>query len=350
MNLPVSSVKAIVPLSLQPWQCVKLAIFKICAASICNKISFFKDRGMKILIAGASGFIGRQLVDGLEKNHEITVLGRNASVLETCFPEGKTICTWDSLASLNATEYDAVINLCGFNIGASRWTSKVKQALIDSRVKTSTTLVDWAIKQEAKPHFYCANAIGIYGLQENGCPHALDENSPINFTNPPDFLSEIGIRWQNAMQPACDQGIDVTITRFGVALKKGEGMLKKLALSFNFGLGAIIGDGQQVLSWVHIEDIVAAYSFLLANPKLTGAINITAPIPVSQAEFAHTLAASMHRPLFMKIPGFVITALFGEMGECLLLKGQRVIPKRLSDAGYQFLYPDIKSALDHEFN
>ncbi|CDZ77003.1 Epimerase family protein [Legionella massiliensis] len=305
---------------------------------------------MKILIAGASGLIGHHLVQALRTNHDITVLGRDAALLEKTFPQGSKICTWDSLENLDAKTYDAVINLCGHNIGASRWNSKIKTELIKSRVKTSTKLIDWASKQGAKPHFYCANAIGIYGMQQNGDPQAFDEDSPINFANPPDFLSEIGVRWQQAMQPAIDQGMPVTITRFGVALKKGEGMLKKLSPSFYFGLGAVIGDGKQILSWVHIEDIVAAYSFLLANPKLEGAFNLCAPLPVSQAQFAHSLAKAMHRPLFMKMPAFVVSKLFGEMGECLLLKGQRVVPKRLVDAGFQFRYPDIASALEHEYH
>jgi uncharacterized protein (TIGR01777 family) len=304
---------------------------------------------MNILIAGASGFIGRNLVKALQNNHNLTVLGRNAADLEKAFPKEVKICNWDSLANLDAKTYDAVINLCGHNIGASRWNAEVKRKLIDSRVNTSKDLIDWAIKQGAKPHFYCANAIGIYGLQENGDPQAFDENSTINFNNPPDFLAEIAVRWQRAMQPALDQGMDVTITRFGVALQKGEGMLKKLSPSFYLGLGAVVGDGKQVLSWVHVDDIVGAYLFLLERPKLTGAFNLTSPNPLSQAQFAKTLAKAMHRPLFLKIPGFVISSIFGEMGECLLLKGQRVMPKRLGEEGYQFLYPDLAAALTHEF-
>ncbi|MBA2651929.1 MAG: TIGR01777 family protein [Tatlockia sp.] len=304
---------------------------------------------MKILIAGASGFIGQNLVKSLQGRYKITVLGRDAERLENSFSQPIEICTWDSLASLDAKPFDAVINLCGHNIGASKWNPEVKKQLIDSRVNTSTSLINWAIQQEAKPHFYCANAIGIYGLQENGDPKALDEDTAIQQTTPADFLAEIGVLWQNAMQPAINNGMAVTITRFGVVLKKGEGMLKKLSPSFYFGMGAIIGDGQQILSWIHIDDLVAAYKFLLERPELTGDFNLTAPFPVSQAEFAQTLAQAMHRPLFLKIPAFVIRKAFGEMGECLLLKGQRVIPKRLIDERFKFLYPEITLALRHEF-
>lgn len=304
---------------------------------------------MKLLIAGASGFIGKALVKALEINHEITVLGRDHQRLEKLFSKPVSLCTWESLANLDAKRFDGIINLCGYNISDSRWTAKVKQLIIDSRVETSRKLIDWAKSQEAKPHFYCANAVGIYGMQENGDPHAFDEDTPIDFSHPRDFLSQIGVAWQEALQPALDYGMKVTTTRFGVVLQRGEGMLKKLAPSFKLGLGSILADGKQVISWIAINDLIAAFLFLLARPELTGAFNLTAPTPVDQAHFAKSLAQAMHRPLLLKTPGFVIRSLFGEMGECLILRGQRVIPKRLLEEGYQFLYPTLTDALEHEF-
>ena len=304
---------------------------------------------MNILIAGASGFIGKALVDALKKHNKITVLGRNETILRQLFPINTTYCTWDTLFQLDAHNYDAVINLCGYNIAARRWTDTAKKQLIDSRVTTSEILTNWMMHHKAKPHFLCANAVGIYGLQENGDETTLDENTVIDTSNPKDFLSEIGIKWQAALQPAIDYGIPVTTTRFGVVLKKSDGMLKKLYPSFYLGLGSIIGDGAQMLSWIHIDDLVSAVSFLLNKPELSGPFNVTSPQPVSQAQFARALAKTMHRPLFFKIPSFLIRLLFGEMGECLLLKGQRVIPKRLLDIGFQFRYPSIKDAFRHEF-
>ncbi|ARG98053.1 TIGR01777 family oxidoreductase [Legionella micdadei] len=304
---------------------------------------------MNILIAGASGFIGHNLINALRLKHTITALGRNEDKLKKCFPKKIKVCTWEKLADLDPHSFDAVINLSGYNISGSRWSEKVKQKIINSRVSTTTDLINWAMNQKAKPHFYCANAVGIYGMQNNDDPKAFDETSLINFNQPHDILSEICIRWQNALQPAIDYGIPVTITRFGVVLKKGEGMLKKLFPSFYMGLGATLGDGKQIISWVHIDDVIGAYLFLLDNPQLTGSFNITAPIPVSQAQFARTLAKAMHRPLFLTIPPVVVKTLFGEMGECLLLKGQRVVPKRLVDSGYQFHYPELTTALAHEF-
>jgi len=305
---------------------------------------------MKILIAGASGFIGRALVETFQKQHTLYIIGRDAQALKKVFPGLEKTLEWNELDSLNPSDFDAIINLCGHNISASRWNPLVKQQIIDSRVQTSTTLINWLIKGNAKPHFYCANAIGIYGMQDNNDPSAFDEDSVIDYAHPRDFLTEIGTKWETALQPAIDAGIPVTTTRFGVVLKKGEGMLSKLTLAFNLGLGSVMGDGKQILSWVHIDDVVAAFSFLLANPQLTGNYNVTSPNPVSQAEFARALATAMHRPLILKTPAFVIKTMFGEMGECLILKGQRVVPKRLLAEGFQFKFKRIEEALDKEFS
>ena len=304
---------------------------------------------MNILIAGASGFIGHELVHALCDEHQITALGRNKSILTREFPKNIACCSWEELPNLDANQFDAVINLCGLNIAASRWNDKIKKQLIDSRVSTCDILTRWMIKYHAKPHFICANAVGIYGLQANNDKRTFDENSSIDFDHPHDFLSEIGIRWQMALQPAIDYGIPVTTTRFGVVLKKGQGMLKKLFLSFYCGLGSIIGDGSQCISWVHIDDIIGGIRFLLESSTLTGNFNLTSPYPVSQAQFAQTLAKCLHRPLLFKMPAFLIRVLFGEMGDCLLLKGQRVIPKRIIEAGYVFQYPKLAQALQHEY-
>lgn len=304
---------------------------------------------MNVLIAGASGFIGQKLVTVLNSDHSVTVLGRDMANLQRHFLKPVNIVTWDMLSDLDPGAYDAVINLCGYNIAASRWSEAVKNQIIDSRVKTTTTLVDWAIKRHAKPHFICANAVGIYGMQNNADNEELDEDTPIDFDHPRDFLSEIGVRWQKALQPAIDYGMNVTTTRFGVVLGKNGGVLKKLTPSFYMGCGSILGDGKQVMSWVHIDDVVGALKFLLNKPELTGAFNVTSPNPVSQAEFARAFATTVHRPLILKLPAFIIRMMFGEMGECLLLKGQRVMPNRLIESGYEFRYPELMVALRHEY-
>ncbi len=304
---------------------------------------------MNILIAGASGFIGKSLIKRLQQGHQITVLGRDKQTLVDAFADSVKVCTWHELDTLNPHDYAVVINLSGHNIAAARWTDAVKQQIIESRVHSSQTLSQWIMGQRAKPRFFCANAVGIYGLQDNGDLGAFDEDTVIDMAHPRDEMSNIGIRWQAALQPLMDYGVSVTTLRFGVVLKKQDGMLKKLFLSYYFGLGSVIGDGTQMISWIHMDDLVNAIQFILERPELSGAFNLTSPQPVSQAQFARTLAQAMHRPLFLNMPAMVIRWLFGEMGECLLLKGQRVLPKRLLDAGYVFQYPDLHSALNREF-
>lgn len=311
---------------------------------------------MEILIAGASGFIGSALVKKLQIKHSLTLVGRNLNKLKQQFSShaenSYVLKTWEELSSLNALNYDVIINLSGYNISASRWNEKTKNKIIDSRVNTTKTLVNWIIDQKANPHFICANAVGIYGLQKNNDLNSLDEDSLIDFNNPKDFVSEVGIAWQNALNQALDYGMKVTSLRFGVVLKRAEGMLKKLTPSFYFGLGSVIGDGSQVISWIHIEDLVAIVEFILKNSdleNLTGAVNVTSSYPVTQRQFAKTLASIMKRPMFLKMPGFLINLLFGEMGRELLLHGQRVVPMKLLKAGYKFKYPKLRDALKREF-
>ncbi len=301
---------------------------------------------MNILIAGASGLIGQELINGMHKEHQFTALGRHKDSLRQVFHNGTISVSWDELDNLDASQFDAVINLCGQNI-ASRWSPKVKKEIIRSRAQTTEILVQWILKQNAKPHIYCANAVGIYGLQDNGDPTVLDEDTEIDFSHPKDFFSEIGIRWQQALKEAEDAGLGVTSTRFGVVLKKGKGFLGKLYPSFICGLGSVIGDGRQILSWVDSRDLVNAYRFLLAHPDFTGPVNITSPHPCTQKEFAKAFARSLHRPLLLTTPAFVVHLLFGEMGEYLITHGQRVMPKRLLEAGFKFQWPDLKMALEH---
>lgn len=305
---------------------------------------------MNILIAGASGFIGTELVKALQDSHSITVVGRSIATLEKTFVSNIKKATWQDLDKLDLKQFDAVINLSGSNIGDARWSPKVKAELINSRVATNTALIQALIKQNAQPRYLCANAVGIYGVQTNGDRNAFDEHSKIDFSKPKDFLSEIGIAWQQALTPAIDNGMSVTSLRFGVVLKRRKGMLKKLELPFYLGLGSTLGDGEQVLSWIDSEDLVAAILFILQHPEITGPINLTSPHPVSQKEFAQTFAKVLHRPLILKTPASIIKLMFGEMGEFLLLKGQRVLPKRLQESGFEFKYPSLPQSLIKEYS
>ncbi|STX50359.1 nucleoside-diphosphate sugar epimerase [Legionella busanensis] len=299
---------------------------------------------MNILIAGGTGFIGRELINALKHKYTITVLGRNQAKLKATFPDLPHL-TWADLPEHSAQSYDSVINLSGYNIAASRWSPKVKQEIISSRVDTTTDLINWIINTQAKPRFFVANAVGIYGAEAHHDETGFDEDTVIDRQHPKDFLSEIGIKWEQALQPALDYGLESVITRFGVVLKRGEGILKKLEFSFKLGLGSVIGEGQQIMSWVHINDVIAAFLFLFDHSNLKGTFNVTSPNPITQKEFAQALAKSMHRPLMLKMPAPIVKLLFGEMGDYLLLRGQRVLPKRLLEAGFKFNHPYIDEAL-----
>lgn len=301
---------------------------------------------MNILIAGASGFIGAELVARLSKSHQVTVLGRDQKRLERQFPQIQAL-TWDTMENADATAFDLVINLSGSNIGAKRWSPAIKDELIQSRTQTNERLIDWICRQNSKPRYFSASAVGIYGAQAQS-PSAQNEATPIP-KDSNDFLQQIGIAWEQSLQKAVDAGIPVTMLRFGVVLKKGQGMLKKIELPYQLGLGSVLATGEQYLSWIHYEDLVEAVEFLIEHPNITGPINITAPQPLPQKEFAAIFAKVLHRPMFLKTPAWFINTVFGEMGDMLLLKGQRIEPQRLLEAGFKFKCPDLGTALIQEY-
>lgn len=302
---------------------------------------------MNILIAGASGFIGTILAKHLSQNHKITVLGRNLEKLGAIFSNNIHQLTWSNLKSHDPKPYDLIINLSGSSIGAQRWNSRIKRELIESRTKTNQQLIDWLIHHHAQPRFFCANAIGIYGAHSTNI-NSFDEESPLPQSSD-DFLQYIGLAWEQSLKNAIDAGIPVTTLRFGVVLKQGEGMLKKLELPFRLGLGSVLGSGRQALSWIYYKDLINALDFLIKHQDITGPVNITSPNPVTQQAFAQLLANALKRPLFLKTPQLIVKILFGEMGDYLLLKGQSVLPRRLNELGFEFTYPKIELVLSEEF-
>lgn len=308
---------------------------------------------MKIIISGATGFVGRNLVPALLQNqHEVTVIGRDSKKAKRVFQKDVTCLSWEQLDSISPNTYHAVINLAGENIAERRWSDATKKSIKDSRVNTTKKLVKWLQKTDTnKPHLYNASAIGIYGLQDSGesLPPKLSESVPIDFEKPKDFLSEIGVEWESATNEIAAAGLPVTLMRFAVVLKRGEGMLKKLELPFSLGLGSILGNGHQAVTWIDIDDLVNAILFLLKHPDITGPVNLCAPQAVSQKSFAKSLANTLHRPVFLRMPSAIVNLLFGQMGKELLLGGQNIYPERLLKLGFQFLYPDLDSALQHEW-
>ena len=294
---------------------------------------------MKILIGGSHGLVGTALIKSLEAaNHEVFRLVRHA-------PTSKTEVEWSpdrySIALARIEGFDAVVNLAGESIAEGRWTDEKKQRIRESRIKGTKLLGDALANLAIPPQaFICASAIGYYG---NRGEELLTEAS----AKGDDFLSVVCAEWEQATALANEKGIRVVNARFGVILDTNGGALKKMLPPFRMGVGGKIGSGKQWMSWIALDDVVGALNFALTNDSLRGPVNFVAPNPVTNAEFTKTLGKVLSRPTLFPIPAFAVKLLFGEMGEALLLGGQRVAPERLVLGGYQFQYPELRSVLQH---
>lgn len=300
---------------------------------------------MKILLAGASGLVGRALIERFGSKHQWFLLGRNQEKLKQKFPDNVCL-SYRQLQNFNEP-IDAVIHLSGQNIADFVWTKTYRQKLIDSRVNTALQLCQWINRQNQAVKVLAANAIGYYGCYPQDFLHFTEESaiSP----NPECFSQTITHLWQDAWKQLKDPK-QLIIMRFGVVLQKNQGMLKRLTPSFKLGFGSILGDGQQMISWIDIDDLSRAIIFLLEKKDEHGVFNLVAPNPISQSNFAKILAKTLKRPLFLHLPKCLIKMLMGQMGQELLLSGQTVLPQRLSALGFKFKYPELSQSLAKEFD
>lgn len=292
-----------------------------------------------ILLTGGSGFIGQQLVPTLlSAGHTITVFTRNPKKTSAVFQQQVT--TIDNLEGLSADDhFDAVINLAGEGIGDRRWTDSVKQQLRDSRLLTTASLVEYFQRANQKPAvFISGSAIGVYGLHGD---EKLDEQA----TGDDSFSSKLCRDWEAQAAEAEALGIRCCYLRTGVVLGKNGGALSKMLPPFKMALGGPMGSGQQWMSWVHMDDLVNAIVYALETPSINGPINGTAPNPVTNKAFSKALGAALNRPAIIPMPAFVLKLMMGEMAEELLLSGQRVVPAKLTQSGFEFKYPQLDDAL-----
>ena len=292
---------------------------------------------MNILITGGTGFIGGALVESLaQQGAQITVFTRDASHFDT--DTISYITDLDSIA--DDARYDVFINLAGESLATGRWTDERKQELVSSRVDTTLALVELARRLQHKPATVLSgSAIGYYGPQGDA---ELDEVAAANVQG---FAQDLCVRWETAASGFSEMGIRLCLLRLGVVLARDGGAMKELAKSLDFGLGTWLGNGRQWLSWIHRDDVIAAMTFLLAQPELAGVFNLTAPEPVSNREFCDELCGRRGAFLKLPVPGLVMTLALGEMAGELLLSGQRVVPMRLQSAGFEFRYPNLREAL-----
>lgn len=308
---------------------------------------------MKIIIGGGTGLVGQALVPELTKlGYELYVLGRDKDKIKHLFKDKVHASTWDELPALNPDTFDIIINLTGENIAAHRWSSKVKNKLLSSRIEATQKFVHWAAKAKSKkPHLYNASAIGIYGLQHKvpSQQEAFTEQSVDAQAMENSFSSQLVNQWEQTALQGNETNIPVTLMRFGVVLKRGDGMLKKLELPAQYGMSAVVGSGEQPIAWIDHQDLVQGICFLLAHPEIVGPVNLVAPELTSQKYFNQTMAQVLNKPTFLRLPSWFVHCAFGQMGDELLLSGQAVVPQRLLESEFQFQYPTLLSALAHEY-
>ncbi|PJF40376.1 MAG: TIGR01777 family protein [Phototrophicales bacterium] len=299
---------------------------------------------MRIIITGGTGLIGTALATHLVKaGHEVYSLSRKPSAHTA--PSGVKLHKWDAKTgegwSELITEDTAIVNLAGAGIADKRWSDERKAEIINSRINAANAIIDAVQRAGIKPKVVIqASAVGYYGSDVGDT--VLTEDSPAGH----DFLADVCVQWENAIQPIIEQGVRVAIIRTGVVLSMYGGAFPRQILPFRLFVGGSIGNGEQYYPWIHIDDEVAAITFLLENENASGPYNLTAPHPVTNQEFTHVLGRVMKRPAVFPVPAMVFKILFGEMS-VVLLKGQNAHPARLKEAGFTFAHPEPTEAVDH---
>ena len=298
-------------------------------------------RMARVLVSGSSGPIGKALLPTLRANGaHITRLVRDNA--PPTYSDEQTI-QWHPEQPLSPdvlSGFDAVIHLAGETI-VGRWTESKKTKIRDSRIIGTRNLAQSLAQAKDRPQiFLCSSAIGYYG---NRGDEALTEDSAPGTG----FLAQVCQEWEAATHPATEAGIRTVAIRTGVVLSREGGALAKMLPAFKMGAGGKIGDGQQWMSWIDVQDLVGAIHHILKSDLLYGPINMVAPKPVTNAEFTQTLASVLSRPAVFPMPAFAVKLLFGEMGETVLLGSQRVEPTQLVSSGYPFRFRELRSSLQN---
>lgn len=297
---------------------------------------------MKVLITGAAGFVARHMVPFfIEQGHELICVDRNEAPLHLKNEKIRFIRADTSHPGVwqkAAAEADAVVNLAGKNI-FSRWSEEYKKTLYDSRIQTTRNLVE-AIDESDPPVLCSTSAVGYYGDKGD---LLVDENAEPG----DDFLARLSMDWENTALGAEKKGARVVLTRFALVMAKDGGALATMLPAFKYFVGGPMGAGTHWMPWIHVYDLVRAMDFVITNKNISGPVNFAAPNPVQNAEFSKILAKILNRPSVFRVPKFVLKTAMGELGEAML-NSQRAIPARLTEAGFEFSYPELESALAYE--
>jgi uncharacterized protein len=291
---------------------------------------------MRILMAGASGFLGDRLINGPLHGHDIVRLVRRA-------PRTPDEIRWTpasgQLDPSALDGVDAVINLSGANIGDQRWTPAYRRLLRDSRVEPTRTLAEAIAKRSERPAtFISASGINVYG--DTG-DRVVDETAAPG----EGFFPDLCRVWEASTRPAEEAGVRVVLLRSGVPLEKDEGFLKPQMLPFRLGIGGPIAGGRQWVPWISLDDWLRAVAFVLTErTDIAGPVNVSSPVPVTNAEFTKAFAAALHRPAVLPVPEFGVRLVVGGVAE-LAVMSTRAVPGVLSRAGFPFRHQDVRSAL-----
>ena len=299
---------------------------------------------MRVVLAGGSGFLGRALSEHLVgRQHEVVILSRGGSVPART---GARAVAWQPDGSPNpgawAREIDgagAIVNLTGAGMADRRWTRRRKEELRQSRTQPARSLVAAVRAASVRPGtFVQGSAVGFYGAHGD---EVIDESFPPG----QDFLGQLAVSWEAEAHPAAALGCRLVILRSGVVLARGGGMLKKVIPPFQFFVGGPIASGRQYMSWIHLADWISIVTWAIETPSVSGVVNATSPGPATNADFSRALGRALHRPSWLRVPGFALRVIFGDMADDMLIAGQRVVPKRALEAGFVFNHADIDSAL-----
>ena len=295
---------------------------------------------MKVTVTGATGRIGSHLVAALlARGDDVIALSRDPERASKQL--GVEALPWDpeneAPPKASLVGRDAVVHLAGEDV-AQRWNKDAKARILDSREKSTRSLVHAIFDAKPRPPiFICASASGYYGARGD---------EPVDESQPPgsDWLASVVMRWEQQADTAL-VGTRLVKVRTGIVLDSGGGALAKMLPPFKAGIGGPIGGGKQYMPWIHLDDIVGIYLAALDSPDFTGPINASAPNPVTNKEFAHALGRALHRPAVAPIPGLTIKAMYGEMAQ-IVLKGVRMVPGRAAELGYEFRHPELDEALE----
>ena len=292
---------------------------------------------MRAVVTGGTGFVGRDIVEVLlERGDSVCVVTRDASRLPTTFHGLVETCTWDDL---DLSGVQTVVHLAGENLFGKRWNDAQKRRILDSRVKSSATILDAIAKADPKPAVLVhASAVGYYGARGD---EELDEATERGTG----FLADVCAAWEDSCAKAREHGCRVVPMRIGIVLDEGGGAFAQMEKPFRFFVGGPVGSGDQWMSWIHRRDLSRLFLLAIDDERCDSPMNAVAPYPVRMRTFAKALGKAIHRPSWLKVPSFAIKLALGEVAQAVL-EGQRVMPKRARELGFEFEFPELAEALE----